>query len=122
MKKYNIGFLVFLLIMVINHTHAQLPASTRTEQFSNNQVKVWKTVIYPNNRQALPMHRHHHDRVVVALTNGVLKITTNSGKTHYLKLEKDKAYYLSKDPKHELHTDENMGHSPVKVMVIELKK
>ena len=67
------------------------------------------------------MHRHDYDRVIVALSNGVLKVTNNKGKTHELKLVKNKAYYLSKDPLHELHTDENMTKHPITVMVIELK-
>lgn len=68
------------------------------------------------------MHRHDYDRVIVALSNGLLKITNDKGKTHYLKLEKNKAYYLTKDPLHELHKDENMTKHPITVMVIELKR
>ncbi len=93
----------------------------RIEQINNDRVIVWKTLIYPSTKQKLVMHRHEHDRVVIALTDGLLKIVTDKGKTHYWKLEKNKAYYLSRDPVHELHSDENMTKHVIKVMVIELK-
>lgn len=68
------------------------------------------------------MHRHDHDRVVVALTDGLLKIKNNKGGVHYFKLKKDTAYFFTKNPVDELHTDENMSQHPIKVMVIELIK
>lgn len=91
----------------------------RIPQFNNKKVSVWKTIIYANAQQTLPMHRHDHDRVVVALTDGLIKITTNTGKSHTLKLKKNKAYYLSKDVPNELHSDENLSNHPIKVMVVE---
>jgi len=118
MKKLTL--LIALLLNGINIAAAE--STTRTPQFSNDLVKVWKTVIYNKTNQALPMHRHENDRVVVALTDGLLKITNDKGKTHYLKLEKDKAYFLAKDPINELHNDENLSDHPISVMVIELKK
>lgn len=98
-------------------------ASThRITQFSNDHVSVWKTIIYPSSNDSLEMHRHDHDRVVVALTDGLLKVTNDKGQVHYVKLVKDKAYYLTKNIPNELHSDQNVSSHPVKVMVIELKK
>ena len=94
----------------------------RISEFSNNKVNVWKTIIYPNKNQILKMHRREYNRVVVALDTGTLKITNNKGKTHYLNLEKDHAYYLTRDTRDELHTDENISEHPIKVLVIELKR
>jgi beta-alanine degradation protein BauB len=37
----------------------------RVQQFENDEVKVWKSVVMPNN--PLTMHRHEHPRVIVAL-------------------------------------------------------
>ncbi|MBA2710542.1 MAG: hypothetical protein H0U57_08125 [Tatlockia sp.] len=117
MKKYVIGSLLFsLTTMAI----AQNQLTKRIEQFSNKQVSVWKTIVYPTKNHSLSMHRHEHDRVLVALTNGLLKITNDRGKIHYLHLKKDKAYFLRKDIANEMHNDENMSNYPVKVMVIEL--
>jgi hypothetical protein len=56
------------------------------------------------------------------LSHGTLKITNNKGDVHYLTLQKNKAYYLPKDPMDELHQDENITKHPITVMVIELKK
>lgn len=112
---------LFALCIMNNISHASPPSTNRTVQFSNDKVSAWETIIYPSENQALKMHRHEHDRVVVAFNNGLLKITNDKGKIHYLKLQKNKAYYLSKDIPDELHKDENMSSHPVKVLVIELK-
>lgn len=120
MYKY-IAFIVGIFLISIN-TYADFKKTTRIPEFSNEEVNVWKTIIYPNKEQVLKMHTHDHNRVVIALNNGLLKITNNKRKVHYLKLEKNHAYYLAKDPPGEFHLDENVSHYPVKVLVIELKK
>jgi hypothetical protein len=109
-----------MVYSAFNTAYAQ--STARTAEFTNDKTNVWKTVIYPKSKQVLSMHRHDYDRVLVALSNGVLKITNNKGDIHYLKLEKNKAYYLPKDPVDELHQDENIAHHPMTVMIIELKK
>lgn len=93
----------------------------RIPQFSNEQVVVWKTIIYPSSKKRLSMHRHKNNRVLVALTEGTLKVTNDKGKTHYLHLKKDHAYFLEKDLPSEMHTDENISDHPVHVIIIELK-
>lgn len=120
MKKQLITLLICTLLNgIITTAYAQ--STARIPQFSNDKANVWKTIIYPTSTQVLTMHRHDYDRVIVALSNGLLKITNNKGKIHYLKLEKNKAYYLTKDPLNELHKDENMTQHSIAVMVIELK-
>jgi hypothetical protein len=116
MKKFVILlFTCFASVAYADHTG-------RTELFNNDKVNVWKTVIYPNKKQLLPSHRHEHDRVLIAFTDGVLKVTNDKGETHLLKLKKNQAYYLQKDLPDEMHTDENMSHHPVKVLVMEIKQ
>lgn len=110
---------VCIILSGTNISFAQ--STTRIPEFSNNITNVWKTIIFPTSNQALTMHRHDNDRVIVALSNGLLKITNNRGKIHYLKLKKNKAYFLTKDPLHELHKDENLTNHPITVMVIEFK-
>ncbi len=78
-------------------------------------------MVYPQKNQILAKHRHDHDRVLVAFDDGILKVVSNTGKSHLLKLKRDTAYYLEKDIPNETHTDENMSSHPIKVMVIELK-
>ncbi len=118
MKRYFVALLSCISLLGTSMSYAE--STLRVPQFSNSKTTVWKTIIYPKSSQVLSMHRHDHDRVIVALSNGLLKVTNNKGKVHYLKLEKNKAYYLKKDPLHELHQDENMTQHPITVMVIEL--
>ena len=94
--------------------------TNRVMQFSNNHVSVWETVIYPSQNHMLKMHRHDHDRVLVAFTDGLIKVTNDQGKVHYLKWVKNKAYYLPKDPPNERHSDTNVTNHPIKVVVIQL--
>ncbi|STY30626.1 Uncharacterised protein [Legionella wadsworthii] len=122
MKNYfKLIFSIGCLMTMIN-SYAEVNQTTRIPQLSNKQVNVWTTVIYPSQEQVLKMHRHEHNRVIIALDDGILKVRNNNGTEHFLKLKKDQAYYLSKDVPGELHTDENIGKHPIKVIVVELKK
>jgi hypothetical protein len=52
---------------------AQTMTQTGREQpFENAEVKVWKSLVLPNN--PLPLHRHEHPRVIVALKGGTMKV------------------------------------------------
>lgn len=108
------------MFLIHNAVHAKGPSTKREELFFNKKVRVWKTFIYPSAKHALPMHRHEHDRVVIALTDGVIKIINNHGKTHIRTLKKDQAYYLPKDVPNEWHKDINMSKHEIKVVVVEL--
>ena len=120
--QYRLIILAIFSFFLMNSISSAGPSTTtRIAQFSNDKVSVWETVIYPSANQVLKMHRHEHDRVVVAFSDGLLKITNDKGKVHYLKLEKNKAYYLTKDIPNELHNDQNMSSHPIKVLVVELK-
>ncbi len=98
------------------------PAQTtgREAQFENDQVQVWKTVIAPH--QPLSFHRHEHNRVLIALTDGQLRVVDPSGKelTTY-HWEHGKAYWLPADPPGQTHADVNDSDRPVEVIVVELK-
>ena len=94
-------------------------ATVRTPQFENESVRVWKTSIAPG--QPLTLHRHENGRVIVALTDGTLKIVKESGESKTVTWEKGKAYWLSADPPGERHGDLNGGTEPIEVMVVELK-
>lgn len=119
MKYYcMIGLVLSVFTQMVSAT---TPATHREPLLDNEQVVVWKTMIFPTGKNALPMHRHERNRVVIALSNGTLKITNDKGRSHYLKIEKDKAYYLAKDAPNELHNDENLTSHPITVIVIELK-
>jgi hypothetical protein len=96
-------------------------STRRIPLFTNQKVKVWEAIVVPSQSQQLKMHRHNNDRILIALTDGVLKIVNNKGQTRLLKLTKDQAYYLMRDLPDELHTDENIGDMPFRAIVIELK-
>ena len=99
----------------------QDPSRTRREpQFENEHVKVWKSIIMPN--QPLALHRHDHGRALIALTDGPLDVTDADGKTlSTYKWEKGKAYWLGADPAGETHADVNRLNRPIEVIVVELK-
>lgn len=121
MQYRFIIFTILSFFLLNNISNAMTSTTERIAQFSNDKVTVWETVIYPSANQILKMHRHEHNRVLVAFNDGLLKITNDKGKIHYLKLEKNKSYYLTKDIPNELHNDQNMSSQPIKLLVIELK-
>lgn len=123
LKQFKSKIFISIVLVFISNifTSASFANTSRVYQIENDKVKVWKTVIYPTEKKRLALHRHDHDRVVIALTDGVLKVTNDKGQVHYLKLKKGMSYFLTKDPKNEMHVDENITHKVVSVVVIELK-
>jgi quercetin dioxygenase-like cupin family protein len=113
------GFVV-LALGVTSAASTQPPRSTvRTPQFENDSVRVWKTTI--GTGQPLTMHRHESARVIVALTDGALRIVKESGESRTVTWERGNAYWLPADPPGEKHGDLNEGREPIEVMVVELK-
>ncbi|QDQ25708.1 hypothetical protein FNU76_04710 [Chitinimonas arctica] len=113
--------IILSLVFLMSVSWAEALATKRTSHLANDKVDVWEAVIYPGAKQVLKMHRHEHDRVLVALDSGTLKITDKQGKSHYMQLEKNKSYFLTKDIPNELHQDENVSTHPIKIIVMELK-
>ncbi len=104
-----------------NIVHSQqTQQSQRFPQFENETVKVWKSVVLPN--QPLAMHHHDHPRVIVALTGGVMNLVDQNGPTERHVWEAGKAYWLPAMPSGAMHADVNAGDKPIEVMVIELEK
>jgi hypothetical protein len=97
----------------------QQTGTRREPQFENNEVKVWKSIIMPN--QPLALHRHDHGRTIVALKGGTLDVVDAKGATmQEMVWESGKAYWLDADPQTE-HGDLNKGKEPMEVIVVELK-
>jgi quercetin dioxygenase-like cupin family protein len=92
----------------------------RFPQFENPDVKVWKTIVMPN--QPLAMHHHDHPRVIIALTGGTMNIVDPAGNIEPHVWETGKAYWLPAMPPNTLHSDINAGDKPMEVMVVELEK
>lgn len=97
----------------------QTNQSTKTPQFENAEVNVWKSTVMPN--APLTMHTHEHPRVIIALTGGTMKIVYESGAPETHKWETGKAYWLSTEEGQKRHADVNESGKPIEVMVVELK-
>lgn len=108
--------LAFCAGLVVARTFVQ---TGREPQFTNSSVKVWKSLILPNN--PLPMHRHEHPRVIVALQGGEMKILEDTGKGEVHVWQTGKAYWLDANSPGTQHQDINVGDKPIEVMVVELE-
>jgi len=95
--------------------------SRREPQFDNQNVRVWKSIIMPN--QPLALHRHDFGRTIVTLKGGTLDVVDDKGKTmKQMTWETGKAYWLDADPAGEQHGDMNRGKEPMEVIVVEMRK
>ena len=100
----------------------QQTSQTRREpQFENEHVRVWKSIIMPN--QPLALHRHDHGRTLVALKGGSVDTVDAKGQTvKKMTWETGKAYWLGPDPPGEQHGDLNRGPDPIEVIIVEMRK
>ena len=92
----------------------------RIQQFENEDVKVWRSVVIPN--APLTMHRHEHGRVIIPIAGGTMKIVTEGGASETHQWDTGNAYWLPANPPNQVHADVNAGTKPIEVMVVELKK
>ena len=99
----------------------QQASQTRREpQFDNEEVRVWKSIVMPN--QPLALHRHEHGRALISLNGGTLNVVDGSGKVmDVYKLQAGKAMWLEADKAGTQHADVNPGKNPVEVIVVQLK-
>lgn len=121
MKSLTLCLLGLFSTSIAFASHTAPQNTARESLLENKAVKVWKTTILPSKEQELSPHRHDRNRVVIALTDGKLKVVSSQGKIHYLNLKAHHAYYLEKDIPAETHTDENITTKPIQVIVVELK-
>jgi hypothetical protein len=105
---------------VVDATQQSGAMTRREPQFENGEVRVWKSIIMPN--QPLTLHRHDHGRTIVALKGGTLDVVDAKGATTTrMTWETGKAYWLDADPPGTQHGDMNKGTAPIEVIVVELK-
>jgi hypothetical protein len=104
----------------VDAVQQQATGTRREPQFENGEVRVWKSIIMPN--QPLALHRHDHGRTIVALKGGTLDVVDGKGATlQKMVWESGKAYWLDADPPGTEHGDMNRGKEPMEVIVVELK-
>src|SRR5215207_10099754 len=88
---------VFAAGVGVGALQQQASGTRREPQFENEHVRVWKSIIMPN--QPLALHRHEHGRTIVALKGGTLDVVDAKGKTmKQMTWETGKAYWLDVDP------------------------
>ena len=121
-KWLGVGAVSLALAGVGASLLAQQALQTRREpQFENEHVRVWKSIIEPN--QPLALHRHDHGRTIVALKGGTLDVVDAKGQTvRKVTWETGKAYWLEADPPGQQHGDVNRGNAAVEVIVVEMRK
>ena len=119
--KWFGSFAVIGLVFAAGIAVGQQQGTSRREpQFENSEVRVWKSIIFPN--QPLALHRHEHGRALIALTTGALDVVDPNGTTiDTYKWEAGKAYWLDRDKPGTQHGDVNKGKTPMEVIVVELK-
>src|ERR1041385_4155000 len=113
--------LVLLILLAALTAGSSNPSAEtqRIPQFANEHVKVWRSVISPN--APLPLHRHEHGRVIIALQGGTMKIEEQTGASETQVWETGKAYWLPANSPNTMHRDNNAGDRPIVVMVVEVK-
>jgi quercetin dioxygenase-like cupin family protein len=119
----NAGYLMAVVGSAFFAGFAVAQALTQTgrePQFENDAVKVWKSLVLPNS--PLPLHRHEHPRVIIALQGGTMKILEESGQSETYEWQTGKAYWLEANAPGTHHQDINVGDKPIEVMVVELQK
>jgi hypothetical protein len=114
-----VGITAIFLVVSAVWSADRSAATQRIPQFENAHVKVWKSTIVPN--APLPLHRHDHGRVIVALQGGTMKIEDQSGASETAIWETGKAYWLPANPPNTMHRDINVGDHPIEVMVVEIE-
>ena len=116
------GIAIWTLSDKLGALQQQPSSQTRREpQFENDHVRVWKSIILPN--QPLALHRHDHGRTIVALKGGTLDVVDAKGQTiKKMTWETGKAYWLDVDPAGEQHGDLNRGEAPIEVVVVEMRR
>jgi hypothetical protein len=97
-----------------------LAQTAREPQFENGEVRVWKSLVLPND--PLPLHRHEHPRVIIALRGGSMNIVDQSGQSEIHEWQTGKAYWLPANAAGTQHQDINIGHDPIEVVVVELQQ
>ena len=80
----------------------------------NERVRVLNLSLKPGEKAV--MH-HHPDHVVYVLKGGKAKLTSQ-GKTDTLEMKAGEALFL----KAQAHEAENVGQTPLEMLVVELKK
>jgi hypothetical protein len=113
--------LIFSAGTAVSAQQQEINSTKREQLFENDHVRVWKSIILPN--QPLALHRHDYGRTLVMLKGGDLDVVDATGTTtKKLVLETGKAYWFDADAPGTQHGDINKGKEPIEVIIIEMKR
>jgi quercetin dioxygenase-like cupin family protein len=112
---------IFSAGVAVGALQPQASGTRREPQFENEHVRVWKSIIMPN--QPLALHRHDYGRTIAVLKGGTLDVVDGKGQTlQEMTWETGKAYWLDADPSGQQHGDMNRGKEPIEVIVVEMRR
>jgi len=97
------------------------PRIGTAELFENDRVKIWDFVLEPG--EAVPMHTHARDHVVVVIEGGELEVEWADGsRTRHAPRPGDRFFGAVGDPVRDTHDARNVGTTRYRNLVIELKE
>lgn len=105
----------FLCVLVLSGSCVW--AFDSTVKVDNDVVRILKAVDLPHQKSAL--HRHEWNRVMIYLDSGDLEVTTQDG---HKEQQHWKAGQVAWSPAGPLHTSENVGSAPLRIVEVEVKK
>jgi len=95
------------------------PRIGTAELFENERVKIWDFVLAPG--EAIPMHTHRRDHVIVVVEGGRLETEDADGRRRTVEPRPGDCYYCAVDGT-ETHDARNVGSTRYRNLIIELKE
>jgi hypothetical protein len=119
MKKLFIAlFVVGFALVGISQSQSGNPVKdTAPVILENDKVKVTEFVSSPGGDACGTGKHRHNERLVIAITDASIKMTTEDGKTQNLELKAGTAFWGGT----EMHSVVNTGKQPAKFYAVEVK-
>ena len=96
------------------------PVIGTAELFENERVKVWDFVLEPG--EAVPMHTHHRDHVIVVIEGGDLEVEYADGRRQAYSPRPGDVHFGRVDGAGaDTHDARNVGATRYRNLIIELK-
>lgn len=118
--KNSLILKVLMLIVFSSSVYAK-DASCATQRkvfIDQDDVKVWRTTICPNER--LAFHTHDHARIAISNVSGILEVISQDGGVKRIEFTKGVPVYLSLEQGQSPHQDVNVGQYPMDITIVEL--
>ena len=125
---FNSRWLTTVLVLVVSAAgaaaaiqQAQASQTRREPQFENDNVRVWKSIIMPN--QPLTLHRHEFGRTIVdAQGRHARHRRCRRQDDEEGGLGNRESLLAGQGPAGQQHGDINRGTQPIEVIVVEMRK